>query len=322
MDLIIRWKAGTLSLPRTPKSDLIEKDVDNKQKKNGLIPLFQKKPKYEHSQLKKSVKPECIDSTIPMQVESVTPECIDSTTYPSASIEEIPDEEMVVPEETAPVFDTKEDIWENYEPMVTDITTYQLWDEDIIIEYSADGTEMRLIENVSLDSPLMKDGTSKNEIKFSNKAQQFAITGAHSEVELKKKSFEELVPSYLHDFHDIFAKDGLNRLPPEQPGIDHHIETKPGFILKTSKIYPLFEKERSAVKAFIDENRKKGFISESKSPQASGFFFVGKKSGELRPCQDYWYISDWTIQNSYPLPLPLTLIAHLHNAKYFTKMDV
>jgi hypothetical protein len=37
---------------------------------------------------------------------------------------------------------------------------------------------------------------------------------------------------------------------------------KPGFIPKTSKIYPLSEKERSVVKAFIDENKKKGFISE------------------------------------------------------------
>jgi hypothetical protein len=69
-----------------------------------------------------------------------------------------------------------------------------------------------------------------------------------------------LVPGYLHDFADIFAKDGLNWLPPECPGIDHHIEMKPGFILKTSKIYPLLEKERSVVKAFIDENVKKGFI--------------------------------------------------------------
>jgi hypothetical protein len=29
MDPIIRWKTGTLSLPRTPKSDLIKEDVDN-----------------------------------------------------------------------------------------------------------------------------------------------------------------------------------------------------------------------------------------------------------------------------------------------------
>jgi hypothetical protein len=162
--------------------------------------------KYKHSQLKKPVKPECVDSTIPTQVESVTPECIDSTTYPSTSIEEIPDEDMTVPEETAPVFDTKEDIWGNYEPMVTDIATYQLQDEDVLIEYSTDGTEMRLIKNVSLNSPLTKDGTSKNEMKFSNKAQQFTIARAHSEVEQKKKSFKELVPSYLHDFHDILLK--------------------------------------------------------------------------------------------------------------------
>jgi hypothetical protein len=170
------------------------------------------------------VKPECVDSTVLTKVEPVTPGRIDSTTYPSASIKEIPDEEMTVPEETAPVFDTKEDIWGNYEPMVTDITTYQLQDEDVLIEYLEDGTEMHLIENVSLDSPLTKDGTSKNEMKFSNKAQQFAIAGAHSKVEQKKKSFEELVPGYLHDFRDIFAKDGLNRLPPERPGIDHRIE--------------------------------------------------------------------------------------------------
>jgi hypothetical protein len=130
--------------------------------------------------------------------------------YPSASIEEILDEDMIVPEETAPIFNTKEDIWGNYEPMVADIATYQLRDEDVLIEYSADGTEMRLIENISLNSPLTRDGTSKNKIKFSNKAQQFAIAGARSEVEQKKKLFEELVPDYLHDFHDIFAKDGFN----------------------------------------------------------------------------------------------------------------
>jgi hypothetical protein len=206
MDPIIRWKAGTLSLPRTPTSDLIEEDVDSERKKNRLPLLFQKKPKYEHSQLKKPVKPECVDSMVLTKVESVIPECIDSTAYPSASIEEIPDEEMTIPEETAPVFDTKEDIWGNYEPMVTDITTYQLQDEEVLIEYSENGTEMRLIENVSFDSPLTKDGTSKIEMKFSNKAQQFAIAGAHSEVEQKKKSFKELVPSYLHDFRDILLR--------------------------------------------------------------------------------------------------------------------
>jgi len=296
-----------LSLPRTLRSDLIKEDIDNERKKNNLPPLFSKKQKYEHSELlKEPVKPEHVDSTAPFTMK----------------IKEIPDEETFIPTETAPIFDTKEDIWNNYEPMVTNVATYQLHDEDVLIEYSEDGSEMRLIENVSFDTPLMKDGTSKKEMKFSNKAQQFAIARAQSEVEQKREPFRELVPDYLHDFCDIFAKDGLNCLPPEHPGIDHDIEMKPGFILKMSKIYPLSEKEWSAVKAFIDENVKKGFISKLKSPQVSGFFFVGKKSGELCPCQDYRYINDWTMKNSYPLPLPLTLIARPHDAKYFTKMDV
>jgi hypothetical protein len=187
---------------------------------------------------------------------------------------------------------------------------------------------MWVIKNVSFNTPLMCDGTSKTEqrqpssMKLSNKAQQFVVAGAHSEIEQKKKLFEELVPSYLHDFANIFVKDRLNQLPPEHPEIDHHIETKPGFILKMLKIYSLSEKEQSVVKAFIDENVKKGFILESKSPQVSGFFLVRKKSSELRPYQNYQYINNWTIKNSYLLPLPLTLIAWLHDAKYFINMDI
>jgi hypothetical protein len=89
--------------------------------------LFSKKQKYEHSQLQKEpVKPERVDSMIPMQAKSVKPERIDSTAHFTAKIKEIPDEETFIPAETAPVFDTKEDIWGNYKPMVTDITTYKL----------------------------------------------------------------------------------------------------------------------------------------------------------------------------------------------------
>jgi hypothetical protein len=96
--------------------------------------------------------------------------------------------------------------------------------------------------------------------KFSNKAQQFAMAGTHREAEQKKKSFEELVPSYLHDFTNIFVTDMLNKLPPQWPGINHWIETKPSSIPNTSKIYPLSEKEQSVVKAFINENLRKRFI--------------------------------------------------------------
>jgi len=135
-----------------------------------------------------------------------------------------------------------------------------------------------------------------------NKAQEFAVS---KNIELQKKTFEELVPSYLHDFADVFAKDGLNQLPPERPGVDHWIETKPGFIPKSSKVYPLSGKEREAVKEFIKEHLAKDFIQPPKSPQASGFFFVGKKDGKLRPCQDYRYINEWTVKNISKMPMAI-----------------
>jgi Reverse transcriptase (RNA-dependent DNA polymerase) len=55
---------------------------------------------------------------------------------------------------------------------------------------------------------------------------------------------------------------------------------------------------------------------------ASLFFFVSKKDGKLRPCQDYRYLNNWTVKNSYPLPLISEIMDKLKGAKYFTKLDV
>ena len=55
---------------------------------------------------------------------------------------------------------------------------------------------------------------------------------------------------------------------------------------------------------------------------ASLFFYVKKKDGRLRPCQDYRYFNDWTIKNAYPSPLISELTDKLAGAKYFTKLDV
>ena len=55
---------------------------------------------------------------------------------------------------------------------------------------------------------------------------------------------------------------------------------------------------------------------------ASPFFFVKKKDGKLRPCQDYRYLNDWTIKNAYPLPLISKIVDKLKGAKYFSKFDV
>ena len=97
---------------------------------------------------------------------------------------------------------------------------------------------------------------------------------------------------------------------------------KESFIPKVGKIYPLSPDERKATNEFIDEHLKSGKIRPSSSPQASLFFFVKKKDGKLRPCQDYRYLNEHTVRDGYPLPLISDLLDKLQGAKLFTKFDV
>src|SRR6202158_3257316 len=66
----------------------------------------------------------------------------------------------------------------------------------------------------------------------------------------------------------------------------------------------------------------KEYITPSKSPYASSFFFIKKKDRKLQPVQDYREINKWTITNQYPLPLIGELIDDLSAAHIFTKLDV
>ncbi len=81
-------------------------------------------------------------------------------------------------------------------------------------------------------------------------------------------------------------------------------------------------KEADALKEYISEHLKRGYIRPSKSPMASPFFFVDKKDGKLCPVQDYHALNDVTIKNQAPLPLIPELIDKLHNVRYYTKLDI
>ena len=60
--------------------------------------------------------------------------------------------------------------------------------------------------------------------------------------------------------------------------------------------------EEKALEDFLNENLKKGFIRKPKSPQAAPLFFVPKKNGKLRLCEDYQYLNKFTIKNAYLIP--------------------
>ena len=140
---------------------------------------------------------------------------------------------------------------------------------------------------------------------------------------LKKKelSVTEMVPPEYHEFLDVFDERKANWFPESWPW-DHKIEMKEGFEPKSFKNYNLTPEEQVELDSFLKENLEKGYIHPSQSPMASPFFFVKKKDGQIRPCQDYQYLNDWTIKNAYPLPLISELMDKLKGAKYFSKMDV
>ena len=156
------------------------------------------------------------------------------------------------------------------------------------------------------------------------------INWAQSTIQINQAEFDRVYfpkeqkpqyPAYCKPWAKVFEKKAAERFPNPRP-YDHAIDLKPNFVPTDCPTYSLTIKEQEALKEFISENLRKGYIRPSKSPQASPFFFVPKKSGELRPCQDYRKLNTGTIRNAYPLPLIADLIDKLQHAKFFTKLDL
>ena len=124
------------------------------------------------------------------------------------------------------------------------------------------------------------------------------------------KMIPKLIPQYLHDFEDVFAKSSFDSLP-ECKHWDHGIKLVPGAQPSFCKIYPLSPNKQEELDKFLEEHLASGWIRPSKSPMASPFFFIKKKDGKLHPVQDYRKLNLITIKNTYPLPLISELINQL-----------
>jgi RNase H-like domain found in reverse transcriptase/Reverse transcriptase (RNA-dependent DNA polymerase)/Integrase zinc binding domain/Chromo (CHRromatin Organisation MOdifier) domain len=170
------------------------------------------------------------------------------------------------------------------------------------------------------DKLLMVDASPAINVRATtNISMELAI---QAEKEKPVRTFEEMVPPYLHSYRDVFEKTEFDQFPPSRPW-DHAIELLPGAEPKLScKVYPLSRDEQAQLDEFLEENLRTGRIRPSKSPMASPFFFVKKKDGKLRPVQDYRKLNEITVKNRYPLPLISELLDKLSSAKYFTKLDV
>jgi hypothetical protein len=138
---------------------------------------------------------------------------------------------------------------------------------------------------------------------------------------LKPKDFQDIVPTSLHAYADVFSETAFDSLP-EHCKWDHTIELEcepsPGFC----KVYPMTLTEQTEMDAFLKEALAAGRIRQSKSPLGALVFFIKKKDGKLHFVQDYRALNAITRKNRYPLSLIDDLIHRLKGVRYFTKLDV
>ena len=99
-----------------------------------------------------------------------------------------------------------------------------------------------------------------------------------------------MLPEEIKDFRDVFSKNRAETLP-QHRSFDCKIEIEAGTKPPHGRVYNLTSEEDKTLKAWIDDNLRKGFIRECNSPFASPCFFVKKKSRtkdtKLRLCVDH-----------------------------------
>lgn len=102
------------------------------------------------------------------------------------------------------------------------------------------------------------------------------------------------------DLEEVFSTERATQLPQHKPC---SIELLSNAMPPKSKVYPLFIPENRAMDKYIQEALTVGYTRPSMSPTVSGFFFIEKKDGGLRPCIDCQGLNAIMVRYPYPLPL-------------------
>jgi hypothetical protein len=116
------------------------------------------------------------------------------------------------------------------------------------------------------------------------------------------KGFEDIVPTSLHTYADVFSETAFDTLP-EHRKWDHTIELEHEPSPGSCKVHPMTLIEQTKMDTFLEEALATGRIRQSKSPLRAPVFFIKKKDGKLCFVQNYRALHVITRKNRYPLPL-------------------
>src|SRR2546423_2800617 len=131
------------------------------------------------------------------------------------------------------------------------------------------------------------------------------------------------LPRHLQEkFSDVFSTHHAESLAPHRGETDLAIDIQEGKHPPYGPLYPLSPAELEALREYLEENLRKGFIRLSKSPAGAPILFVPKHDGTLRLCVDYRGLNGITIKNRYPLPLISEIMDRVSGATWFSKIDL
>src|SRR5260221_9989332 len=130
-----------------------------------------------------------------------------------------------------------------------------------------------------------------------------------------------VIPMEYLEFCDIFFGDKANVLAPHRP-YNLKINLEEGAKPFHGPIYSLSPPELSALREFLEENIKNGFICPSKLPWGSPVLFMKKKDSSLRLCMDFRALNRVTEKDRYPLPLIPDLLNSPAPARIYSKIDL
>ena len=79
---------------------------------------------------------------------------------------------------------------------------------------------------------------------------------------------------------------------------------------------------KSEIERQVEELLQFGIIQRSSSSFASPTILVKKKDGTWRLCIDYRHLNAMTCVSKFPVPIIEELLDELHDAAWFTKLDL